>query len=182
MKTIAMSLFVLVVIAGWNLAQFKALQNPSAITVEKAAIEHAANTPDASGQCADSAIELPWPLMERIQIAGNGPGRPDYPNELRALNGKYVHVPGVFSPLEALKSGEVFLGGVIQPPSKLACCGLTCDPRTQLLIFVDCSVNPWTGGKTRSLVSVIGKLELAADNSSWGNASLSGVRIVPLQK
>jgi len=173
---------IMTLIAAWNWSQFNALQNPSAAAVEIATREHIARTPNATGASADSAFELPWALMEKIALPAQSQGLTEFPKELQALDGKYVYMAGVFSPLDQLKSDNAYLGGVLQPPSKLTCCSLTCDPRTQLLLFVDCSSQPWAHGKAKALISIIGKLELSADNSAWGNASLNDARIVPLKQ
>jgi len=182
MKIVLAAVIAMTLIATWNWTQFTALQNPSATAIELAAREHVARTPHATGQSADSAIELPWTLMEKITLPAQSQGRAEFPKELQNLDGKYVYMAGVFTPLDQLKSGNVYLGGVLQPPSKLACCGLTCDPRTQLLLFVDCSSKPRTQSKAKALISIIGKLELSADNSAWGNATLSNARLVPLKQ
>lgn len=182
MKIGMIAVAALALIAAWNWMQFKALQNPSAAVIEKVASEHALHTPGATGANADSALELSWTLMEKIRLASATLQSPEFPPELQALNGKYVHMAGVFSPLDQLKSKDSYLGGVLQPPSKLACCGLTCDLRTQLLVFVDCSGQPWTQGQSKALISIIGKLELSADNTGWGNASLTDARMVLLKK
>jgi hypothetical protein len=183
MKIAAVVVTVLLGVAGWNYAALRSVQNPVATQMEEASRQRAIDTAGAKGATREDAIEMPWSWLEKVRVPATQTEPVEYPAEIGALAGKWVHMAGVFTPMDALKRDGVYLGGALQPPDKLSCCGLTCDPRTQLLVFIDCSARPWmlaanATAQGKSLVSVTGRLELVPTGSAWGCTSLLDAQLI----
>lgn len=168
-------------LGGWHYYNIVNMHNPAALQVE-AAERAAVQAFEKSDKNSANAIQpLAWSLLEKARPAPAN-GTPFFPDELKALDGKDVLVAGVFSTTPSLRENKIAKGGFLQPPSKFQCCGVTCDPRTQLLTFVDCSAQPWTMSEERMLVHVRGKLKLETEDQTWGLFSLNDARIELLPK
>jgi len=69
-------------------------------------------------------------------------GRPLFPDVVRALAGQTVEVSGyAFLLRDGVKDGLV-TELVVMPPSMSACCGPSCTPVLEKLVYVDCSSAP----------------------------------------
>ncbi len=86
----------------------------------------------AAAAIYDSSTDL-WRRLEGIAA------RPDgwsFPAELTALEGATVELTGVLFPLPQLSTDGRLGGALLAPPARFHCCGLACDPRPQLQVFV----------------------------------------------
>jgi hypothetical protein len=157
------------------------MHNPAALQVEAAERAALQAYAQSSKEGASATLPLAWSVLENSRAGING-GAPFYPEDVKAMDGKEVVVAGVFSTIPTLSENKTAKGGFLQPPSKFACCGVTCDPRTQLLMFVDCSALPWAYSDERTLVQVRGRLKLETEDQTWGLFSLNEARVEVLPK
>jgi len=59
------------------------------------------------------------------------------PPALAALEGRTVTLDGVLFTLPQLVHDGMMEGAVLTPPSRFGCCGLGCDVRPQLMVYLD---------------------------------------------
>lgn len=122
-----------------------------------------------------------WSAMETVKV----PDRPDlppaFPDELRSREGQRISLTGVaFVTKEGLDSGRV-RWCVLMPPSRYGCCGVSCDPRPELSVYVDCSAAPWTVGETHQVMATVeGTLRLQRDGASWCLYTLEDAAVRPV--
>lgn len=136
-----------------------------------------------------------WSLMESSTVPLTPDVAPVFDAALRAQEGKRVSLSGVAfvmkdgavseaspdggSATRAATAGPVswFL---LLPPSKYGCCGISCDPRPEMSVYVDCTKSPWaSGGRQQVLVTVEGTLRLQRSAGSWCFYTLEDASVRP---
>ena len=127
----------------------------------------------ATAQTAAVAADPAWEAFAAITCAASGNG---FPAELVAREGSPLTLTGVvFAPPQLVRAGRLE-GALLAPPSRFSCCGLTCDTRPQLLIFVEpAQATPAPDG--RRLCTVTGTLRLHRDGSGWTASSLEAASL-----
>jgi hypothetical protein len=115
-----------------------------------------------------------WSIVEKTTVHN---GKPQFDQQLRQLEGKRVQLPGVLFVLKPLVVDGKVTGAILMPPSKLTCCGVTCDPKQELMVYVDCESNPFPLQAKKELVIVVGSLKLHDSDSTWGLYSLENAVI-----
>jgi hypothetical protein len=135
----------------------------------------AVRKPEAGG------IDPFWAEMEEARIPGRADVAPHFPGALRAKEGERVSITGVaFVSPEGLE-GDRVRWFVLMPPSRYGCCGISCDPRPELNVFVDCSDAPWpANGRRQVMVAAEGRLRLERGTASWCLSALEGAVVRPL--
>jgi hypothetical protein len=109
-----------------------------------------------------------WDRLEAVRLPGRSDLPPHFPEELRAREGTRVSVHGVAFVHPDGVEGDRVKWFVLMPPSRYGCCGISCDPRPELNVWVDCSASPWpANGKRQVLVTAAGRLRLEKGSASW---------------
>lgn len=117
-----------------------------------------------------SAVERDamWSLMEAAKIPARPDVAPTFPQELRAKDGERVSISGVaFVMPDGVQDGNV-RWCVLMPPARYGCCGVSCDPRPEMTIYVDCSKAPWPVPEGPQVMATVqGRLRLEKGSESW---------------
>ena len=113
----------------------------------------------ASAEVVAAATDPAWDGFSAIVTA---PGGNTFPTALTARAGTTVTLTGVLLPVKRLEHEGRLEGALITPPSRWGCCGLSCDSRPQLLVFVEPRNPPQSPGRQR-LARVSGTLVLHAE-------------------
>jgi hypothetical protein len=121
-----------------------------------------------------------WTAMATATVPDRPDLAADVPAELRAQEGRRVTLDGVVFVLK----GGVDAGGVrwcvLMPPSRFGCCGISCDPRPELSVHVDCANRPWSSdGRTQVRATVDGVLRCDGGSGSWCLWSLEDAVVRP---
>ena len=140
-------------------------------------------TPEKPAAAEQKPVDLSWPVIQKTKLVNSlGDVRIDFAPEVQAADNCLVRVSGVlFFLKDGIKDGKV-QWCVLMPPSRFSCCGITCDPRQELMFFVDCSKNPWPKPDTRMFAVVQGRMHLRHDDSSWSLYTLDEAVITPLKE
>lgn len=128
----------------------------------------------ATATVAEAAADPAWDAFANITCAATGN---TFPADLAAREGSQLTLTGVvFAPPQLVTEGRLD-GALLAPPSRFSCCGLTCDARPQLLVFVEPALaTPAPEG--RRLCQVTGTLRLHRDGSGWTATSLDAATLV----
>jgi hypothetical protein len=137
---------------------------------------------DAARQVAldEKPVDLTWPVIQKTKVINSlGEARIDFAPEVQSADNCLVRLSGVlFFLKDGIKDGKV-QWCVLMPPSRMTCCGITCDPRQELMFFVDCSKNPWPKPDARMVAVVQGRLHLRHDDANWSLYSIEDAAITP---
>ena len=176
---------VAVIVAANAFAIYRALHSGDAF---QAPVPKAAELPPAinpiapsKGAAPEVLTDLTWPVIQKTKVASIvGESRVDFAPELQFNDNKLVRVSGVlFFLKEGIQDGKV-KWCVMMPPSRYSCCGISCDPRQELMFYVDCSKNPWPNPEAKMMAVVKGRLRLRHDDSLWCLYSLEDAEVTPL--
>ena len=131
---------------------------------------------------SDAHEHGPWASMETVKV----PDRPDlspvFPDDLRAHDGKRVTLTGVAFVMNAGVEGDSARWCVLMPPSRYGCCGISCNPKPELSVFVDCAGRPLpTAGRKQFMASVEGTFRLRRSADSWCLYSLEDAVVSPVE-
>lgn len=123
---------------------------------------------------AEAAADPAWEAFAGITCAPSGNS---FPADLVTREGSQLTLTGVvFAPPQLVTAGHLD-GALLAPPSRFSCCGLTCDTRPQLLVFVEpARGTPAPDG--RRLCTVSGTLRLHRDGSGWTATSLEAATLL----
>jgi hypothetical protein len=109
-----------------------------------------------------------WGLFEDTKISDRTDVAPAFSDALRAHENERISLSGVAFMMPDGLSGDQVRWCVLMPPSRYGCCGISCDPRPEVSVFVDCSSHQWpASGKKQVLVTVEGRLRLDRTAGSW---------------
>ncbi len=143
-----------------NVASYRATFAPEQLTVLQT--EDDVHPPPAG------VATLRW--TELAQTRRGPAGEPRFAPGVVALAGRQVEVSGfAFLVKSGIERGEV-LQLVVMPPTLATCCGPTCTPALEKIVYIDCSEAPlprtlWS--QAGLYARVVGTLALA-DSSSLG--------------
>jgi hypothetical protein len=109
-----------------------------------------------------------WAAMETAKVSDRADVQAAIPAEVLAQEGRRITMQGVVFQMNAgVEDGQV-RWCVLMPPSRFGCCGISCDPRPELSVYVDCSKHPWpAGGAKQRMTTVEGVLRLDRTGGSW---------------
>lgn len=150
--TVGLIAIATLVVAGANWSAWRGLAAPAAVVA--------------------AATDPAWDGFSAI---ATGPDGNTFPAELSARAGTTVTLTGVLLPIKRLEHEGRLEGALITPPSRWGCCGLSCDSRPQLLVFVEPRDPPAAPGRQR-LARVSGTLVLHAETGATAT-SLTGATI-----
>jgi len=122
---------------------------------------------------ADPSRALTWDAFATIATSTRGN---QFPTPLLTRQGSVVEMVGVIFPMPQLVVDGALTAGVLAPPARFACCGLTCEQKGQTLVFVEPTVPPPAPTKQR-LARVTGTLVLHPEPGSWCPTTISAARI-----
>jgi hypothetical protein len=113
-------------------------------------------------------LEGLWASMATVQVPTRADVAPVFPEDLRAQEGRRVSLQGVAFVNRQGVEGDRVRWCVLMPPSRYGCCGISCDPRPELSVYVDCSAAPWAApGADQVMATVEGTLRLERGTGSW---------------
>lgn len=147
--------FGVALVAGVNVATWRANRTPALASI------------------APAAGELAWELFGEAKRSG---ATWTFPPALAARDGQEVAIAGVLFPVAQLVEGGRLAGGIVAPPARFSCCGLTCDAKPQLLVFCDFA-EPIPASDRPRLCRARGRLALDPTGSGWALSSLHGARV-----
>ncbi len=135
----------------------------------------AVQTPDLglpSGPLPEGSVVGDWQLLIN---ARQGADRSwDIPPELLALEGRTVTFDGVLFTMPQLVRAGLMEGAVLTPPSRFGCCGLGCDARPQLMMYLDLPVPQAAPTAKTTACRATGVLRLNRAGDSWTMSELTG--------
>ena len=175
MKKLIFGAFALLLLAGINFLSYRAARGSNADAWSDAA-QKSANTPPVIRQ---GAADLLWLLLEQTKVDTHT-HQIVYSENLKTCTGKKVRIRGVLCVLPNLVVDGKVQSCVLMPPSKIACCGISCDPRPELMIFVDCKSSPFAPPSQKRMAEVSGELELQNDDASWCLYTLNSAQVTLL--
>ena len=151
----------------------------SAVTTARAGVETLPAHPVAAGEL--KLRDPPWTVVQKTKVSTVfQDSKIDYDPEFVSYDGTPVRISGVlFFVKEGLENGQV-KWCVLMPPARFSCCGVSCDPRQELMFFVDCSKHLWPRPETKIMATVEGRLRLRHDDSSWCLYTLEDARVTPM--
>ena len=135
----------------------------------------------ASAVTQESVTDLAWSMIQQTKVVNSlGTARVDFAPGMPASDNQLVRVSGVlFFLKDGIENNQV-KWCVLLPPSRISCCGISCDPHQELMFYIDCSKNPWPKPDGKMLAVVQGRLHLRRDDSSWCLYTLEDALVTPL--
>lgn len=127
----------------------------------------------ASAPARAAAADPAWDAFAAIACA---PGGNTFPAALAAREGTTMTLTGVLLVPPQLAVDGRLDGALLAPPSRFSCCGLACDARPQLLVFVE-PAQATPAPKERRLCTVTGTLRLHRDGGGWSATTLAAASL-----
>lgn len=122
-----------------------------------------------------------WAAMETVKVPDDPAVAPAFPDDLRAQDGRRVSLEGVVFVMSAGVADGAARWCVLMPPSRYGCCGISCNPRPELSVYVDCSRSPWpTSGRKQFIATVEGTFRLKQSADSWCLYALEDAVVSPV--
>jgi hypothetical protein len=129
---------------------------------------------------SEDPMEGLWKSLETTKIPDRSDVAPIFPEDLRAQEGRRVSLSGVVFVMNGGTEGDRVRWCVLMPRSRYGCCGISCDPRPELSVFVDCAGHDWpTDGRRQVPATVEGRLRLDRRGDSWCLTSLEDAFVTP---
>jgi hypothetical protein len=123
-----------------------------------------------------------WGDMETVKIPPSPDAEPVFPEALRSQEGHRISLSGVAFLMNAGVDGDRVNWCVLMPPSRYGCCGISCDPRPELSVYVNTAAHPWTAsGRKQMVATVEGTLRLERGSGSWCLYTLDDAVVTPAQ-